>query len=217
VITLLPKSRAAWLRCGAIIAVLAGALIYRNILSLWQLTEYRPKDGDIVFQSLPHMDLVDAIEGISNSPWSHCGVVVYEQHRWLVVEAIGKVRKTPLSLWIMRGRKGHFEAYRTTLALPSGDEPLHAALNHCLGRPYDLHYAPGDDEIYCSELVYDAYRDAYGVKLGEWQALGDLNWKPYEGLIRSMEQGVVPLERPIITPVGLTRSPLVNRVYPRKM
>jgi Permuted papain-like amidase enzyme, YaeF/YiiX, C92 family len=133
VITLLPKSRAAWLRCGAIIAVLAGALIYRNILSLWQLTEYRPKDGDIVFQSLPHMDLVDAIEGMSNSPWSHCGVVVYEQHRWLVVEAISKVRKTPLSLWIMRGRKGHFEAYRTTLALPSGDEPLHAALNHHLG------------------------------------------------------------------------------------
>lgn len=83
-----------------------------------------------------------------------------------------------------------------------------------MGRPYDYHYAPGDREIYCSELVYDAYRDAYGVKLGAWQRLGDLNWKPYERLIKWTEQGSVPLERLIITPIGLTQSDLLRRVYP---
>ena len=34
-----------------------------------------------------------------------------------------------------------------------------------LGRPYDLHFAPGDDHIYCSELVVLAYA-AVGLQLG---------------------------------------------------
>ena len=69
---------------------------------------------------------------------------------------------------------------------------------------------------YCSELVYDAYRDAFGVKLGQWQPLRDLDWKPFEKLIRASEIDV-PLERPIITPVGLTRSDLLKRVYPKNL
>jgi Permuted papain-like amidase enzyme, YaeF/YiiX, C92 family len=214
-ITVLPRSRGAWLRCSVIVAILLAVCVYRNVFSLWQLFAYHPRDGDVVFQSLPHGELVDAIEGVTNSPWSHCGVLVYEHHCWFVVEAIVRVRKTPLPLWIMRGRKGYFEVYRPTISLPPGDEPLHAALNHYLDRPYDYHYAPGEDEIYCSELVYDAYRNAFGVKLGEWQALGALNWKPYERFIRWSEDGTVPLERPIITPAGLTRSPLLRRVYPK--
>ncbi len=39
---------------------------------------YRPQQGDIVFQSLPNpwgMDLVDAIEGSTASPYSHCAMV----------------------------------------------------------------------------------------------------------------------------------------------
>jgi hypothetical protein len=63
-VTLLPKSPEALMR----IAVLAGALIHRNILALWQLTEYRPRDGDIVFQSLPHRKWVDPIEGVFPLP-----------------------------------------------------------------------------------------------------------------------------------------------------
>jgi len=46
------------------------------------------------------------------------------------------------------------------------------------------------------------------------ERLGDLNWKPFEAFIRSMEDGELPLDRQMITPVGLTRSPLVRRVFP---
>lgn len=189
------------------------ACAYRNVFSLWQLATYHPQDGDMFFQSLPHADLVDAIEGITNSPWSHCGVVVREQNSWLVVESIGRVRKTPLPLWIPRGRKGYFEAYRLRQPPPAGIAPLHPALDRYLGRPYEIHYAPGDDELCCSELVYDAYRDAFGLKLGNWQNLGELNWKSYEQFVRSME-GTLPLNRPIITPVQLTLASQLERVYP---
>ncbi len=195
-------------------AIFLAVCLYRNVPSLWQLWLYHPRDGDIVLQSLPRGELVDAIEGVTRSPWSHCGVVVHENHCWWVVESIGHVRRTLLPLWIIRGRHGRFEAYRPTAVLPPDDETLHRALDHYMGRPYDYHYAPGGSEIYCSELVFDAFRDAYGLQLGEWQRLGDLNWKPYERLIKWTEQGAVPLDRRIITPIGLTHGNILTRVYP---
>jgi|KBSMisStandDraft_5_1062788.scaffolds.fasta_scaffold488724_1 hypothetical protein len=191
--------------------------IYRNVFSLWQLCVYHPVDGDILFQSLPHGEVVDAIEGTTSSPWSHCGVVVYEHHCWFVVEAIDHVRKTLLPLWIIRGRGGRFEAYRPKVSIPEGPKTLHAALDHYLGRPYDFHYAPDDSRIYCSELVFDAYKNAFGIELGQPQRLGDLKWQPYEELIRRIEGGDLPLDRPMITPVQLTRSPVLARVYPNNI
>jgi hypothetical protein len=46
-----------------------------------------------------------------------------------------------------------------------------------------------------------------------WENLGDLNWKPFERFIREMEGGALPLGRPMITPVGVTRSPALVKVY----
>lgn len=36
---------------------------------------YQPLEGDVLFQSLPHSRLVNAIEGVTASPYSHCGMV----------------------------------------------------------------------------------------------------------------------------------------------
>lgn len=213
-LTLMPRTRRAWIRCAVIGAVFLSVCVHRNVPSLWQLWTYHPQDGDIVFQSLPRGELVDAIEGATHSPWSHCGVVVNERHLWWVVESIGQVRKTPLLLWIIRGRRGSFAAYRSRQVL-AARQRLHRSLDHYLGRPYDFHYAPSDTEIYCSELVYNAYRDAFGLKLGEWERLGDLDWEPQQKVIRSIESGEVPFDRKMITPVGLTRSNLLKRVYPK--
>lgn len=218
---LFPDSKRAKVRASFIGVALVGVCFYRNVFSLWQLAVYAPREGDILFQSLPHGELVDAIEGVTQSPWSHCGVLVKTGWGWQVVEAIGHVRTTPLALWVMRGRSGRFEAYRPAnpVAAKTGGafhEAMASALGPYMGRPYDFRYAPGDAEIYCSELVFDAYRDGFGVELGAWEKLGQLNWKPYEPLIRSLEGGPLPLERPMITPVALTRSPLLSRVYPRR-
>jgi hypothetical protein len=108
-----------------------------------------------------------------------------------------------------------FHAYRVGALEPAQAARLRAALESYLGRFYDFHYAPDDAEIYCSELTYKCYDQALGLKLGVWQKLGDLDWRPFEAFIRSMENGTLPLERPMITPVGLTRSPLLTRVYPK--
>ena len=53
--------------------------------------EYAVQEGDILFQPLPHGALVDAIEGVSVSIYSHCGIVVRKDGAWFVLEAIGDV------------------------------------------------------------------------------------------------------------------------------
>lgn len=211
---LLPRGRWAWIRFGAMLTLLLVAFVHFHVYGLAHLAGYSPREGDVVFQSLPRGDLVDAIEGITNSPFSHCGVVMKNSGgHWVVHEAIGVVRETPLYLWIVRGRGARIDAWRWREIQAKDLAPLRAALAKQAGKRYDYRYAPGDDEIYCSELVFKAYRDAYGVELGVWEKLGDLNWKPFEKFVREMEDGALPLERPMITPVGVTRSALLEKVY----
>jgi len=213
---ILPKSVGAWARLCCSVAVLAfvGVRFHADaVVASWS---YAKQEGDILFQSLPHGELVDAIEGITHSPWSHCGVLIQRQGRWIVVEAIGEVRETPLKDWIVRGRDGRFAAFRVKGLSPSDRERVKAALAEFIGRPYDFSYAPDDRAIYCSELAYKAYDTALQRRLGTWQRLGDLDWKPFESFIRQMEAGTLPLDRPMITPAGLAASEQLVRVFPER-
>jgi len=171
------------------------------------------QEGDIVFQSLPHADLVDAIEAVTHSPWSHCGILVKRDGCWFVAEAIGEVRYTPLYVWIVRGRHSYIDSYRVKNLTSQNVQQLKTGIVTLLGKPYDFRYAPDDSEIYCSELVYKVYDRQTGIKIGAWEKLGDLNWKPVEKLIRSMEGGRLPLDRTMITPVGLTHSSNIISVF----
>lgn len=211
---LLPRGLWAWVRLGALLTLLGGAVVYFNVYGLLHLARYEPREGDVVFQSLPRGPLVEAIEGITESPFSHCGVVMKNADgHWVVHEAIGVVRETPLHLWITRGRDARIDVWRLRDIGGRNTDVLRDALNKYSGKPYDFRYAPDDSEIYCSELVFKAYRDAYAVELGVWENLGDLNWQPFEAFIREMENGALPLDRPMITPVGVTRSAELVKVY----
>jgi hypothetical protein len=210
---LLPQSRGEKIRFGVVVVLLLGIGAYYRAdrVAAYYLSSKRA--GDVLFQSLPHGPLVDAIEGITDSEWSHCGILMKKDGRWYVAEAIGEVRYTPLHLWLVRGRGTKIAAYRLKV-VPSGlPEGLAAGVKRLLGRPYDFRYAPEDDEIYCSELVYKVYDSAFALKLGQWEKLGDLNWPSFEPLIREMEGGDLPLDRPMITPVGVTRSPLLEQIF----
>jgi len=211
---LLPHGRAGWIRCTLILALFAGVLISQRFDRVVAYYSSDKKEGDILFQSLPRADLVDAIEGISRSEWSHCGILVKKDGSWQVAEAIGEVRYTPLYFWLTRGRGSKVEVYRVKELPAEAAARINAGVKPLLGSPYDFRYAPNDDAIYCSELVYKVYDRALNIHLGDWERLRELNWKPYEGFIRHMENGGLPLDRLMITPVALTRSPLVTRVFP---
>ena len=192
--------------------LLAACVVFRpDRVGLYLLSAKR--EGDILFQSLPRAPLADAIEGVTASPWSHCGILLKVDGRWVVAESIGHVRYTPLYDWILRGRRFRVDSYRLKQLPTDFRDRVVSQVELLHGKFYDIRYAPEDDEIYCSELVYKVYDRALDIKIGEWERFGDLNWKPFEAFIRELEKGPVPLDRPMITPVGLTRSDLVEKVF----
>lgn len=179
--------------------------------------DYQPREGDFLFQSLPHNPIIDAIEGCTESPFSHCGIVVDRAGKWHVIEAIGPVRETPLPVWIAQGRNNKYVAFRLRAPLDAKVPAIIAAARKYKGRPYDIRYDFDDEKIYCSELMWKAVRDATGAKLGEIKTLGDLKWQPYEKVIRELENGGLPLERKMITPRALSEAPELQEVYRFRM
>jgi|GEM_PF-2251968 len=169
------------------------------------------REGDIIFQSLPHGELVDAIEGVTQSEWSHCGVIMLEDGAWVVYEALGEVIYTPLAAWIKRGRGEKYVLYRLKPDIDLDVKKLRQALQSFLGKVYDYYYEPDDSAIYCSELVYKTYDRSEGIQLGVWETLGSLNWEPFEEFNRTSGMNM-PLDNPMITPVGLTRSEFLVQV-----
>lgn len=208
-----PQRRHERRRCSVAVTIAVCLVLVIAVVSwaygpTWiAYSRYEPREGDILFQSLPHAPLVDAIEGATDSPFSHCGVVARQGQDWVVIEAFRRVEVTPLSEFVFRGRHGGFAVYRLRAEY---QEHVPEMLRHArafVGRPYDARYRLDDERIYCSELIYKAYAQASGgAPLGRLTRLGDLNWQPYQRLIESQEGGAIPLERPMITPRDLAQA-----------
>ena len=139
-------------------------------------------------------------------------MVAKENGEWVVYEAYGKVQRVTLDAFWARSRAKQFGVYR----LRDEHQPQVSALLECIrswvGKPYDERYRMDDETLYCSELIYKAWRQVAGEELGKLKRLGDLNWKPYEATIRRIEGGPPPLDRLMITPRGLSEAKQLEHV-----
>jgi uncharacterized protein YycO len=182
-----------------------------------KMTVYEPMEGDVLFQSLPNepgMDLVDAIEGATESPYSHCGMVLRENDDWWVIEAIGPVKITQIQDYMDRGRDHKVWAYRFTEENRKHIPAALAAMKEDLEKPYDARYRFDSEAIYCSELIYRGWKAATGEGLGKVVTLGSLKWERYKPVIEAIEgQGNHPLDREMITPRDLAKAPQLKLVY----
>ena len=195
------------------ISILFFALLLCSCRAVDSQSHYRPQHGDIVFQSLAHNPVIDAIEGCTNSPYSHCGIVVQRTDGWFVLEAIGPVLEKPLNRWIAQGREKQFAVHRLKPALQKHVPAMIAAARRFMGKPYDIQYELDDEKIYCSELIYKAWLAATQEQLGKLVRLGDLNWKPHEHVIRQIANGL-PLDRKMITPKDLAAAEQLELILP---
>jgi hypothetical protein len=129
--------------------------------------------GDLVFHT-SRSSQASAIFAATKSPYTHVGLVVRDPAGDLVVfEAKKRAGFTPLQAFLARGVNGRYAVFRPPLD-DAQRARLHAEARALVGRPYDLHFAPDEARVYCSEAV-DLVLRAVGVELGGWRPTGELD------------------------------------------
>lgn len=194
-----------------LLLVLVGCLPYKTAY-IYDISQYDFQDGDILLQHIPSQ-LCSVIADITESQYSHCGMIVYRGGRPYVLEAIGPVRYTSISTWLSRGARGRFTQLRPKNLSKAQIAAAIKEAQQFLGRPYDIQYELDDEKIYCSELTYKAYLKGCGTEIGEKELLKSMKWKQHEDFIRYLAGGELPLDRLIVTPESLTRDSDVKLVY----
>lgn len=170
------------------------------------------REGDFIFQHLPGA-LTEMISDMTQSRYSHCGIIVKKPDGFYVLQAIGPVKETPLNEWISYGVGRQFSLVRLKEKYRKDIPVIIREAYKFGGRPYDFQFEWDDKKIYCSELIYKAVFNATGVRLAAFVRLGDMNWKPYEKTIRELAGGGLPLEREMITPQSLFASDQVDIIF----
>ena len=142
------------------------------------------QEGDLLFQDLNCGELCDAIEavteGVNGKDFSHCAMVVKINDTLQVVEAIGdKVQVNSLRNFFARsgdtasiqnitvGRV--LEKYHPLVAKAALKAKAH------IGEPYDDVFLMNNNSWYCSELLYEAFKEANDSK--DFFALNPMTFK----------------------------------------
>lgn len=175
------------------------------------------RDGDIIFHTSRSAQST-AIQRATHSPYSHVGMVFHRDGKPFVFEAIATVRFTPLANWIARGDGGHYVVKRLKRPLTKTQtDSLRRAAERYASKPYDLYFEWSDARIYCSELVWKAYRDGVGIEVGRRQKLRefDLTDPAVRAKMRERYGSRVPLDEPVISPGAQFDSPLLETVASR--
>jgi hypothetical protein len=178
---------------------------------------YQPMTGDIVLQE-EKSGQARAVKLATGSRFSHCGVVVIENGTPFVLEAIQPVTKTLLSTWKRRGVHGIFCAMRLKPGKPTPRpltaETLLTYFEKQAGKNYDGRFQWGDEELYCSELVWKAYEAAAGFRLCEPRAFKEyaLEHASVQHLISERYGSTFNPEEKAVSPEDLFRSPYLHQV-----
>lgn len=174
--------------------------------------EVLPAEGDLVFETSRSAQS-PAIQRATRSRWSHVGLVERTDRGLVVIEALGRVSRTPWSEWTRRARRGG--GYLVLRPRGLGAEQRRAAVaeaRRLVGRPYDARFGWDDDRIYCSELVVKAYERGAGISLGRRERLGELRIGGLERAIEARWGGPVPRDLILVTPASLAEDPRLERV-----
>ncbi len=177
------------------------------------------RDGDILFQS-GGGGQSDAIALATKCKWTHVGIAFREGGQWMIHEAVGPVKKTPLSEWIDQG-DGHYVVKRWVASIDSLDPAAVAKLRGSsapyMGRAYDLQFLWSDEKMYCSELVWKMYAEGLGVRLCEPKPLKDyaLDSELVQRTMKERYGSAPPMDEPMVSPATLFECPMLTTVLER--
>ncbi len=180
---------------------------------------YLLQEGDLVFQDTGGRQGA-AVRAATNSPYTHCGVVFKEGHKFYVFEALQPVCVTPLEKWKRRSRI--FYAMRLKDPSPITAEAIKKARTWAkmqIAKPYDLKFQWDNESLYCSELVWKLYHKALGIQLCKTNRFQHYFLKKPEVksiiIQRYGSETALPKNEPVVAPSDLANSSLLREV-PRR-
>ena len=167
------------------------------------------QNGDIILHQ-SQSSQSEALRAATGSPYTHVGLVFFRDRQPYVLEAVQPVKWTPLDSWEARGRDGKVVVVRHDPPLSEEQaKNLRAEAETYLGRPYDVLFQWSDEHIYCSELVYKAYRDALHLEAGVLTPLRsqELDHPAVQALIAKRGVQHLDVDELIVTPASLLTTP----------
>lgn len=174
-------------------------------------------EADIVFTG-SRAGQGEAITAATGSPFTHCGIVFRKDGRLMVLEAVQPVRVVTLAAFMGGPRPAVFAVRR--LKAPLAAESMAKARTWAtaqVGKNYDARFGWGDDQLYCSELVWKVF-DKAGVALCQPRRFRDYNLAhpKVKELIQARYGGMaqVPVEEKVVAPSDLAASALLAEVLP---
>lgn len=173
-------------------------------------------EGDLLFQHIGG-EQGHALQLATGSAWTHVGITMLERGKWVVVEAVGPVKRTPLAEWIEQGDGAYMVKRYLKDGRPLGAmdiERLRGAIKPFLGAGYDLEFRWSDELIYCSELVWKVFERALGIRLCDPMPMRSyhLGDPVVQRVMLDRYGSAPPLDEPMVAPSTLLACPLLTRV-----
>ena len=138
-------------------------LVFLFLLAACGREPLRP--GDLLFQ-VGEGGMSGAIEASTGGVYSHVGILGETlEDVWEAVPGAG-VRHVSLQRFLDESaRDAEGKPYVRVFRAPCDWPDVLKRVQALEGRPYDVAFLPGDASLYCSELVYECYRDSSGAPL----------------------------------------------------
>ena len=166
------------------------------------------REGDVIFQTSQSQQS-PLIQIATRSKISHCGIIVMKNGKPYVHETLKTLVVTPLDKFIARGEDGKYWLKR------SKKENIKIKYGSYLGKPYDLAFKFDNDKFYCSELIYDIYKNQLDIELCKPKRISEyliLGTDKLPQIENAMKKRGITKEQYAVAPVDIFESDYLETV-----
>lgn len=132
------------------------------------------------------------IKLVTGSKWTHCGIFVNTPDGIQVLEASNVVKLTPVDEFIAKSKNSNY--YIVTIL-----DDITIDYEKYLGIPYDLEFKFDNGKYYCSELIYDIFKDN-GIILCRTKKVSDYPLTKLSQVRKLMEKRNIQMDYETVSP-----------------